>query len=51
MATNNISKKVLNKEIIAKEFSSSNIFNNSIIFKNNNKNNEINIEKHLVIII
>ena len=43
MATNNISKKVLNKEIIAKEFNLSKIFNNSVIIKNNN-NNEINIE-------
>ena len=44
MATNNISKKVLNKEIIAKEFSSSNIFNNSTVIIKNNNNNEINIE-------
>ena len=43
MLKNNISKKVLNKEIIAKEFNSSNIFNNSVIIKNDN--NEINSDK------
>ena len=46
MTQKNISKKVLNKEIIAKEFNTSNIFNNSVIIKNNNNiNNEINSEK------
>ena len=42
MLKNNISKRVLNKEIIAKDFNSSNIFNNSVIIKNNN---EINSDK------
>jgi hypothetical protein len=40
---NNISQKVLNKEIIAKEFNSSNIFNNFLNTAKNNKNNiEVN---------
>ena len=43
MLKNNISKKVLNKELIAKEFNSSNIFNNSVIIKNDN--DEINSDK------
>ena len=40
MLKNNISKKVLNQEIVAEEFNSSNLFNNSVVAKNNN--NEIN---------
>lgn len=38
---NNISKKVLNQEIVAKEFNPSNIFNNSALIKNSNDINSI----------
>ena len=38
---NNISKKVLNQEIVAKEFNPSNIFNNSVLIKNSNDINSI----------
>jgi len=41
MINNNISKKVLNKELTFKEFNSSNIYN-SFINTKNNKNNEAN---------
>ena len=41
MIKNNISKKVLNKELTFKEFNSSNIYNSFINIKNN-KNNETN---------
>ena len=48
MSKNNISRKVLNQEIIAKEFNSSNIFNNStIINSNNNINNDISLKPSL----
>ena len=43
---NNISKKVLNKEYIAKEFNSMNIFSNSNIINRNNKTfSELNLNK------
>ena len=48
MTKNNISKKVLNQEIIVKEFNSSNIFNNSaIIQSNNNINNDMPLKPSL----
>ena len=48
MTKNNISKKVLNQEIIVKEFNSSNIFNNSAIIQNsNNINNDMPLKPSL----